>query len=133
MTERKPPGISQESWVDRQIREATERGAFDDLPGTGEPLRGLDKPYDELWWVRDKMEREQVSWLPPSLALRKEAQDAYEAAGRADSEREVRRVLQGVNEKIREAIRAPPQGPPLDLAPFDVERAVREWRERHGG
>jgi hypothetical protein len=38
MTERKPPGMSFESWVDKQIREATERGEFDGLPGAGKPI-----------------------------------------------------------------------------------------------
>ncbi|MGW8376495.1 DUF1992 domain-containing protein [Streptomyces sp. ODS28] len=132
MTERKPPGVDFESWVDRQIREAAERGAFEDLPGKGKPLRGLNEPYDAMWWVRDKMEREQVSYLPPSLALRKEAQDAREAAEAAASEDEVRRILTEINERIREAIRTPPSGPPHRLTPFDVDRAVRDWRARHG-
>ena len=38
MSERKPRGVSFESWVERQVREARERGAFDDLPGAGKPL-----------------------------------------------------------------------------------------------
>jgi hypothetical protein len=80
MTQRKPPGLPFESWVDRQIREATERGEFENLPGAGKPLRGEGKPYDEMWWVKEKMERENLSYLPPGLALRKEAQDARAAA-----------------------------------------------------
>lgn len=130
MTERKPPGVSFESWVDRQIREATERGEFDDLPGAGKPLTGLDKPYDELWWVREKMARENVSYLPPTLALRKEAEDALAAAERARSEREVRRIVADVNDKIRAALRNPPPGPPLNLTPYDPEDVVRSWRDR---
>ena len=43
MTERKPPGVSWESWIDRQIREAEERGAFADLPGAGMRIPDLDK------------------------------------------------------------------------------------------
>jgi hypothetical protein len=35
MTERKPREISFTSWIDQQIAEATERGAFDNLPGAG--------------------------------------------------------------------------------------------------
>ncbi|CAM5697666.1 hypothetical protein SALBM217S_00851 [Streptomyces griseoloalbus] len=31
--------------------------------------------YDELWWVERKMAREGMSVLPPTLALRKEAED----------------------------------------------------------
>lgn len=34
-----------ESWVDQQIREAQERGAFDHLPGKGRPLDLTPNPY----------------------------------------------------------------------------------------
>ncbi|MEU9793344.1 DUF1992 domain-containing protein [Streptomyces sparsogenes] len=128
MTERKPPGISFETWADRQIREAEARGDFDDLPGRGKPLRGLDKPYDPMWWVKEKMSREGLSFLPPALVLRKEAEDALAAARAAGSEAEARRILADVNDKIREALRRPPEGPPLDLLPFDVEEVLRERR-----
>lgn len=129
MTERKPPGLDFESWVDRQIREAAERGDLDDLPGAGKPLPSLDKPYDDLWWVKEKMEREGLSYLPPTLALRKEAQDALAEAGHAPSERRVRQIIADINEKIRAAVRNPPDGPPLNLSPYDVEAVVRDWRE----
>ncbi|MGP3926760.1 J-domain-containing protein [Streptomyces sp. 8N616] len=130
MTERKPPGVGFESWVDKQIREAADRGEFDDLPGAGKPIPGLDRPYDELWWIKEKMHRENVSYLPPTLALRKEAEDALAAASQAASESEVRQIVADINEKIREAIRKPLSGPQLNLVPFDAERVVREWRER---
>ncbi|MFD4243092.1 DUF1992 domain-containing protein [Streptomyces sp. NPDC058525] len=133
MTERKPPGVDIESWVDRQIREAADRGDFENLPGWGKPLASLDAPYDELWWIRGKLHREGFSALPPSLALRKEAEDAREAALAARSERQAREILTAVNEKIRAALRMPPQGPPLNLAEFDVEDVLRTWREARAG
>jgi DnaJ family protein C protein 28 len=34
-----------ESWIDQQIREAQERGEFDDLPGRGKPLDLTPNPY----------------------------------------------------------------------------------------
>ena len=34
--------------VDRAIREAAERGAFDNLPGSGKPLPDTG-PADDLW------------------------------------------------------------------------------------
>ena len=34
-----------DSWVDTAIREAGERGEFDDLPGRGQPLRLDDNPF----------------------------------------------------------------------------------------
>ena len=131
MTERKPPGIGFQTWVERQIREAMERGEFDNLPGAGKPIPDLDKPHDELWWVKQKLRREQLSYLPPTLAVRKEADDALAAASRARSERDVRRIVVAINAKIREANSKAASGPPLNLMPFDVERVVRRWRERH--
>jgi Domain of unknown function (DUF1992) len=133
MTQRKPSGIGFESWIDRQIREATERGEFTDLPGSGAPLADLDKPYDELWWVKRKLRSENLSYLPPSLALRKEAHDALKGAARADTEAEVRERIAAINERIRDAIRIGIRGPELNLAPFDVERIVREWRRARAG
>ncbi|MFF4607229.1 DUF1992 domain-containing protein [Streptomyces sp. NPDC001339] len=132
MTERKPPGVTFETWVDKQIREATERGDFADLPGAGKPLPHLDRPYDDMWWVREKMDRENLSCLPPSLALRKEAEEALKAAADAPSEAALRRILTAVNERIRAALRTPLDGPPLHLVPFDIDEQARKWRERHG-
>ncbi|WP_330479066.1 DUF1992 domain-containing protein [Streptomyces platensis] len=132
MTERKPPGVTFESWIDKQIREATERGDFADLPGAGKPLPHLDQPYDEMWWIKDKMSREHLSYLPPSLALRKEAEDALEAAAAAPTEAALRRILTPVNERIRAALRTPLEGPPLNLVPFDIDEVARKWREQQG-
>jgi hypothetical protein len=52
MTERKPAGITVGSWIDQQISEATERGAFDNLPGAGQPLPKRNE-LDGETWVRD--------------------------------------------------------------------------------
>ncbi|MGO4462036.1 DUF1992 domain-containing protein [Streptomyces sp. M-16] len=128
MTERKPPGVSFESFVDRQIREAADRGEFEKLPGWGKPMASLDAPYDELWWIKGKLHREGFSPLPPSLALRKEAEDALEKVREARTERRVRAVLAEVNEKIRAALLRPPPGPLLNLTEFDVEAVVADWR-----
>ncbi|MDA0633820.1 DUF1992 domain-containing protein [Nonomuraea sp. MCN248] len=134
MSERKPPGVPFESWVDRQIREAIERGEFDDLPGAGKPIPGLDQPYDELWWVKQKVRAEGLSMpLPPTLQLRKDAEEALRQAEGARTEAEVRRIAGEINDRIREAIRTGLPGPPLNLVPYDVERLVAEWRERNAG
>lgn len=127
MTERKPPGVSFETWADKQIREAEQRGDFAELPGVGKPLASLDAPYDDLWWIRGKMHREGLSALPPSLALRKAAEDAEAAVAAARSERQVRAILTEINDQLREALRRPPQGPPLNRGLFDVEQVVADW------
>lgn len=130
MTERKPPGVGWESWIDRQIREATGRGEFDDLPGTGKPIPDLDKPFDEMGWVRRKLKSEGLTYQTPSVALRNDAHEALEAASRAGSEAEVREIIESINGRIRDANRTGIPGPSLMLRPFDIERVVREWREQ---
>jgi hypothetical protein len=130
MTERKPPGVGFGTWVERQIREATARGEFDNLPGAGKPIDDLDQPHDELWWVKGKLRREHLSYLPPTMALRRAAEDALAAAEGAGSEDEARRIVAEINQKIVEGNRKAASGPPLNLMPFDVERVVHAWRER---
>ncbi|WP_409472408.1 DUF1992 domain-containing protein [Streptomyces sp. HC307] len=131
MTERKPPGVSFESWTDKQIRDAEARGDFAHLPGAGKPLpKDVEATYDEQWWIKRKLAREGLSVLPPTLALRKEAEDALVAAAKAPSERAVRKIVEDINVRIRDMMFKPPPGPPLGLKPYDVEDVVRQWRER---
>ncbi|MFD1659962.1 DUF1992 domain-containing protein [Streptomyces caeni] len=134
MTERKPPGVSFESYVEHQIRDAEARGEFANLPGAGKPSPALtETEYDELWWIKRKMAREGVAVLPPTLELRKEAEDTLAATAAAPSERAVRRLVEALNTKIRAMMFQPPPGPPLGLKPYDVEEIVRNWRERRQG
>ncbi|MFF4955502.1 DnaJ family domain-containing protein [Streptomyces sp. NPDC001222] len=134
MTERKPPGVSFESFADKQIRDAQERGEFANLPGAGEPSASVTETvYDELWWIKRKMAREGLAVLPPTLALRKEAEDTLLAVAAAPSERVVRRMVEALNVKIRDMMFKPPPGPPLGLKPYDVEEVVRQWHERRAG
>jgi hypothetical protein len=56
-----------ESAVDRQIREAQERGEFDNLPGTGKPLRLED--WDRDWGMAYHVLKQAGETLP-WIALR---------------------------------------------------------------
>jgi hypothetical protein len=125
---RKPPGVSWESWADRQIREAMARGELDDLPGSGQPLPDLDQPHDDLWWVRKKLEREQLAYLPPALALRKEWDDLIHGLPDEASESALRAKLSDLNERIRRLNRLGAPGPPSTLVPADVETVMTRWR-----
>ncbi len=71
MADAAPPPM--ESWVDRTIREAIERGEFDDLPGAGKPLPVLAEPYEPNWWVRRWMEREGITAAELRAARRRDA------------------------------------------------------------
>lgn len=128
MTARKPPGVSWETWIDRQIRQGMEDGEFDDLPGAGRPLPGIDGPRDELWWVREKLRREELSWLPPTLAVRRELDETLDEVAAAATEYEVRALLAAINQRIREVNATAAAGPPATVAPLDVEQEVERWR-----
>jgi hypothetical protein len=123
-----------ESVVDRRIREAQEQGEFDNLPGTGKPLSDRGREYDEDWWVKDWIRRENVTGLlPPSLALRREMQDLLEIIDRRTSEASVREFVAGVNDRIRQARAGLLDGPPVILPLVDADDVVHRWRQQRGG
>jgi hypothetical protein len=128
VTERKPPGITWETWIDRQIRVGMENGAFDELPGRGKPMRDLDRPRDEMWWVKDKLRREQLTHLPPTLAVRKEVEDALARIRETGTEAEVRTIVAEINARIVEVNSRVTHGPPSTLVRLDVEEVVGRWR-----
>src|SRR6476646_5870239 len=94
-----------ESWVDRQVREAIERGEFDNLPGAGKPIRGLTGRQDENWWIRQKLEHEDIRGaLPTSLSLRKEVEELPDTLAGERDERAVREIVEDLNARIRDAV-----------------------------
>ncbi|HET6919812.1 MAG TPA: DUF1992 domain-containing protein [Jiangellaceae bacterium] len=134
MTERKPAGVRFETWVERQIREAQERGEFENLPGAGKPLPGLTGHYDDQWWVKQVAQREHLSLLPPMLVLRKEAEDLLAGLGDLPSEAAVREVVADYNTRVVEAIRLPQDGPLVAIPRrLDVEDVVADWAQRRRG
>lgn len=130
MTERKPPGMSFETWIDRQIRTAQERGDFDDLPGAGKPLPRTDDPNDELWWVKNYVRREGLSTealLPTPLRLRKEIDRVPDTVRGLSSEQLVRDVVEELNLRIVDWLRTP-SGPRVPIAPVNADKVVEQWR-----
>src|SRR6516225_5790415 len=131
MTERKPQGMSFNSWVDQQIADAEKRGVFDNLPGAGKPL-GL-KPeggdYGQAW-VRDYARREGVppeEFLPTPLRLRKEIERLTEAVEEMRSEQEVRDTIGDLNRRILEWRRFS-EGPPVFVRLVNKEEMLDRWR-----
>jgi hypothetical protein len=133
MDERRPTLSAWESSVERQIREGIDRGEFDNLPGAGKPLPGLDGPHDEDWWVKDKLRRERVSQLPPALAVRRELEAALERIAAAASEVTVRRIVAEINERIVHVNSHTAVGPPSTLMPLDIELVVQRWTVARSG
>ncbi len=125
---RKPFGMPMEDWVDRQIREAAEKGEFDNLPGAGMPIHGLDRPWGIDDWAKEKIRREGVSILPPGLQLRRDVERELEEIMQLALEIGVRRAVKRVNEHIREMNRRNREGPESLVRPLDVEEVVARWK-----
>jgi hypothetical protein len=131
MTQRKPPNVSFPGWVERQIRVAEARGAFENLPGTGKELTDLDSRPDEMGWVLNYLRRENAdiaALLPPALALAKEVDLLPEQLSKLRSEAAVRLAVDDLNSRIRRAHRFPQDGPPIRVWIVDVEPEVARWR-----
>jgi DnaJ-like protein len=131
MTERKPADMSFRSWVEQQISEAEERGAFNGLRGAGKPLPRPVGPDDGQAWLRDYVRREGVpveELLPEPLRLRKEAEALAGAAPAFRSAEAVRAAVKNLNERIMKW-RLIPVGPPLFVPLVDEEAMVARWRD----
>jgi|RhiMetdeSRZDD1v2_1073273.scaffolds.fasta_scaffold2100935_1 hypothetical protein len=128
MTERKPTGTSWETWIDAQIRVAREQGAFDNLAGSGKPLPNLDQVHDPLWWVKQLIQREQVSILPPSLELLRKVEKELAAIEKLHDEATVRQRVAALNVEIAKVNATVMEGPPTRLSMLDVDKIVERWR-----
>ena len=118
------------AFVEIQIQQAMRRGDFDDLPGAGKPLTGLTETYDPNWWIRQKIEREQLTGLgPPALTLRSENAALDDRILAAPSELSLRELLDDFNARVVDARRQLLGGPPVITPTRDVDAEVARWRE----
>ena len=120
----------QQTWVDLQVKQAMERGDFDNLPGAGKPIEGLGTEHDPDWWLKKLVEREKITVLPPALQLRKDDAELDDRLDRYNVESEVRRAVEEFNARVIRARYTPVDGPPLITMPRDVDATIEAWRER---
>ncbi|MFE5409370.1 DUF1992 domain-containing protein [Microbacterium sp. NPDC056569] len=117
--------------VETAIQQAIRRGEFDDLPGAGKPIPGLGETHDPDWWIRRKIETEQLTGLgPPALMLRVESAELEAKLDDLSREAEVREALEDFNRRVIEARRQLLGGPPVVTPTRDVEAEVAGWNER---
>lgn len=117
--------------VEMAIQQAIRQGKFDDLPGAGKPLEGLDGARDPDWWIRRKIETEKLSGLgPPALVLRVEDAELDDRLDGMAHESDVRDALEDFNLRVVEARRQLLGGPPVITRIRDVDAEAAAWRER---
>ena len=128
MTERKPAGMTWDTWRDELIRRAREQGAFDNLAGAGKPFSDLGEGYDPDWWVKKLISREKVSILPPALELLRKMEVEMERIWALSSESQVREKVRALNVEIGRANSRATEGPPTRVAPLNADAIVAQWR-----
>lgn len=117
--------------VESALEKAIKRGDFDDLPGLGKPLSGLHNSQDPDWWVKTKMDQEDMSGVAPAaFQLRKENAALEDTVDAFSKEADVRSYLAGFNDRVRDAIMDLREGPPVFTPPRKVEDEVAAWRQR---
>lgn len=128
MPQKKPKHQSWDSFIEQRIREAQDAGEFDNLPGMGEKCPLIEEPYEELWWVKRLMRREQLSSLPVSLEIRKAVAEQMQRILQLTAEEDVRQAVDRLNKKIRDANYRSVSGPPSSTALLDADWVVSQWR-----
>ncbi len=119
-----------ESAVDRAVREAQERGEFDDLPGAGKPLE-LGSPNDPDWWIKGLIQREQLDMsaaLPSGIALRREIERLPATLVDVAREEHARAIVEDLNRRVLEDRTRPTTGPTVLAPTVDVESVIAQWR-----
>ena len=97
------------SWMDQQIREAQERGEFDNLPGTGQPIDLTPNPYAQGQELAFKLLKDAgfaPEWIELDKAIRNKLQSARTVLLQQWQWREARlRELSGLSDSWSEAER----------------------------
>jgi hypothetical protein len=131
MTERKPDGMSFQTWVDEQIARAQREGAFDGLDGAGKPLPRRDREKTSYEWALEWARREEAdvaAMMPTGLALRKEREELPARVARQPTEELARAVVEAHVARVDQYYRRPVEGPWIAVGMPDVEEMVAEWR-----
>ena len=110
------------------MRDAEAEGAFEGLAGRGRPIEGIDRPYDENWWIKRKLEQEKVSAVPEAIRLRREVDARVKRLPECGLEEALRIEVREINALIQRANAAPaPMGGLAVLAPLDADAMVEVW------
>jgi hypothetical protein len=118
-----------QSLAEERIRDAQAAGQFDNLPGFGKPISGLDEPHDELWWVKQKLKREGLSVLPPALQIKLDVEQTLARIPSLSSAAAVRAEVNALNERIRKVSLGAAWGPSIDVMPLEINDVLEAWRQ----
>ena len=131
MFNKKPAALSH-SYQDLLFQKAEENGVFDNLPGAGKPIQGLEEPYEEDWWLKNWMKRENLSILPQILEFKLKLESEIEKIIALPDETETRRRIDALNKAIRTLNATMLSGPASDVSMIDTDEIMSQWCLIHG-
>ena len=119
-----------ESYPERLVREAIERGDFDHNPYAGRPV-DLGRPGAERPWIVGWLEREHLKdVVPPALQLRRAKTEIQRILREVHSEWQARQIIEALNDQIRAFDAVPSDGTRIAIALLDVEATLAAWRSQ---
>src|SRR4051794_12579910 len=131
MTERKPSGMSFETWVDQQIAQAQARGGFENLAGAGRPLPRRSGDQSSYDWALEWARRENGGadgMLPPGLALREERDGLPGGVAHPPSAAAVRALGGGFHAPGAAPWRRPAERAAAVPGMADLDTLLEHWR-----
>lgn len=101
-----------ENFIEQRLAQAAADGEFSDLPGSGQPIPNLDRPYDPNWWARTMIDKIKNEDERRATIIRLEKQLA--SVWTLGSESAVRHRVAELN---------------TDIDIFDADAVVASWRQ----
>ena len=116
--------------VERKIKEAEEKGEFDDLPGKGKPLSkdDYDSVPDDLRIAYKILKNSNC--LPPELELRKEIRNLEDMLADIPDEKEKYRQIKKINLKIMQMNMMGHKSPLLEEDQIYYRRIVEKFEKK---
>lgn len=116
--------IGYQKIIEKRIKEAQEKGEFDDLPGHGEPIKMEDDSHipEDLRLAYKILKN--ADCLPPEIELKKEIRQMEDMLANIPDEKEQYRLIKKINYKIMKLNMMGNKSPLLDETQIYYKKIV---------
>jgi hypothetical protein len=116
--------------IEQRIKEAQERGEFDELPGRGEPLKIEDDSHipEDLRLAYKILKN--ADCLPPELELRKEIRQMEDMLEGIPDEKEKYRMIKKINLKIMRLNMTRKKSPLLEETEIYYKKVIEKLAQK---
>ena len=116
--------------IEQRIKEAQERGEFDELPGQGQPLKIEDDSHipEDLRLAYKILKN--ADCLPPELELRKEIRQMEDMLEGIPDEKEKYRMIKKINLKIMQLNMTRKKSPLLEETEIYYKKVIEKLAQK---